>query len=135
MSEIEVIRTYYQRIVSEDFPYAREIGEDELRVKAVALRGCHGNSKNVLFLSCTTPGGTIADVKYECQYCDVTMYVTAELVCEWISGRTVDALADVDEEAMARQLGGKCRKVLRQARTALRLLVEGLHNGTGDTER
>jgi len=126
MSEIDVIRAYYQRVTAADFPHAGDIADGELRVKGVALRGCHGNSKNVLFLSCTVTDGIIAEPKYECQYCDVTMYVTAELVCEWVSGRSVDALTPVDEDALQQQLGGKSRKILRQARTALELLAEGL---------
>ena len=137
MSEAAVIMAGYERILAADFPHAGEIGDDETRVKAVTLRGCHGNTKNVLFLSFTVEDGCLRGLKYECQYCDVTMYITAELVCELVDGELVDGLGEIGDEEIAAALGGASKKIARQTRTALRLLAEALAAGltqtTGDT--
>lgn len=126
MSEAEVIRGYYEAVVTADFPHSGEIGDDEVRVKAVGREGCHGNSQNLLFLSFAIEDGRLCNVRYECGYCDPTMYVTGELVCELTDGRPVERIAQIDDNDLTRALGGESRRVLRLARTALRLLAEAI---------
>lgn len=126
MNELQVIKHYYGRIVSADFPHSGEIGDEELRVKAVAVRGCHGNTQNLLFFSFTVEDGCLRDLKYECRYCDVTMYVTAELVSELIDQQPIERLGAIGEADLEEALGGKSRKIIRQARTTLALLGESV---------
>lgn len=127
MSELNVIKAYYERVVAEDFPCLGGIGEGEPRIKAVTVRGCHGSTQNLLFYSLHVEDGRIRDLKYECQYCDPTMYVVAELVGELLRDRAVEALDAITDEEMAEALGGESRKVLRRARTAVRLIDAALN--------
>jgi hypothetical protein len=126
VSELQVIKNYYGRVVSADFAHLKEIGDDELRVKAVAVRGCHGNTQNLLFFSFTVEDGHVRGLKYECRYCDVTMYVTAELVSELVDQQPVERLGAIGTADIVEALGGESKKVIRQARTALRLLGESV---------
>ena len=126
MSEAGVIRDYYERIVASDFPHLAEIGDNEMRVKAVRREDCHGNSQNLLFFSFKLEGGRLRDLKYECRYCDPTMYVTAELVSEVIGERYGARPRSIDDEDIERALGGKSRRVLRLARGALSLLDDAI---------
>ena len=127
MSELNVIRDYYERLVAEDFPGAGEIAEDEPRVKAVTVRGCHGNTQNLLFYSFDVRDGRLQDLKYECQYCDPKMYVVAELVHGMLDGRDVERIGDIDDADLIEALGGPSRKVLREARTAIGLIAEAIY--------
>lgn len=124
MSERSVIRMYYERVVEADFPGAGEIGEDEPRVKAVAVRGCHGNTQNLLFFSFAIEDGRLRGLKYECLYCSPTMYVTAELLHELLDGQPVARIGEIGDDELTEALGGTSRKVLREARIALGLLAE-----------
>lgn len=130
MSEAEFVRACYERVVAADFPHAGEIGADELRVKAVRREDCHGNSQNLLFFSFRIEERRFRDLKYECRYCDPTMYVAAELVSELIAGESVERLSCTESDQLANALGGHSRRVLRLAQSAMRLLeeaVEGMH--------
>jgi len=124
MSEAELIRARYERIVAADFPHSGEIGDDEPRVKAVERSGCHGHSQNLLFYSFEVEDGVVRGLKYECQYCDVPMYIVAEVVAGLIADRPVECLAEIDDEEIIQALGGRSRKLLRLTRTALRLIAE-----------
>ncbi|MCD6360539.1 MAG: hypothetical protein J7M38_06685 [Armatimonadetes bacterium] len=124
MSEAEVIRARYERIVAADFPNSGKIGDDEPRVKAVERSGCHGHSRNLLFLSFHIRDGVLRQPKYECLYCDVVMYIVAEVVSELIADRPVSTLAEIGDAEITAALGGESRKVVRLARTALRLVRE-----------
>ena len=126
MSELNVIKAYYDRVVERDFPGAGEIAAGEPRIKAVSVRGCHGNTQNVLFCTLTLEDGRVRGLKYECQYCDPMMYVVAELVGELLDGRPIDEITAIDDSEITEALGGPSRKVLREARTAIRLIAEGL---------
>jgi len=126
MSERSVIRAYYDRVVAAEFPGAGAIGEDEPRIKAVAVRGCHGNTQNLLFFTFTVEDGNLRGLRYECQYCDPTMYVTAELLHELLDGQPVARIRKIDDDELTEALGGASRKVLREARTALGLLAEAV---------
>lgn len=130
MSELGVIKAYYEGVVTEDFPHAGEIGDDEPKIKAVTVRGCHGNTQNVLFFSLSVEEGALRDLKYECQYCDPTMYVVAELVAELLEGRQMDSMDGLDDSEMAKALGGGSRKVMREARTAIQLIHQALDEKT-----
>jgi len=130
MSELGVIKAYYERVVAADFPRACEIGDDEPKIKAVTVRGCHGNTQNVLFFSLSVEECALRDLKYECQYCDPTMYVVAELVAELLEDRPVDAIDGIDEAEMAEALGGRARKVFREARAAIQLIHQALDEKT-----
>lgn len=124
MSERDVIRAYYERVVAADFPGAGEIGDDEPRVKAVAVRGCHGNTQNLLFFAYTAEDGRLRDLRYQCQYCDPTMYVTAELLHGLLDGQPVARIGEIGDDEIEEALGGPSRKVLREARIALGLLAD-----------
>jgi len=126
MSEVDILRRYYERIVAANFPHAGEIEDEEPRLKAVTVRGCHGNSKNQLFFSVTVEDGRVVALTYDCQYCDVTMYVTAELICALLEGQPLATLGQLGDADVARSLGGQVRKVKRQARITLGLLRDGL---------
>jgi len=125
MKEAEVIKAVYERIVQADFPYSAPISGGSPRIKAVDDSGCHGDGKNLLFLSFDIVNGRVANVHYECEYCDVTMYVTAELVCGLMDGRTLDEIGEIAQSEIVTALGGQSRKILRQARTALELVSDG----------
>jgi hypothetical protein len=127
MSELNVIKDNYERIVMEDFPHLGGIGEDELRIKAGEVRGCQGSTQNLLFYSLQVEDGRIRGPKYECQYCGATMYVVAELVGKLLEDRPVDELDAITDDEMAEALGGPSRKVIREARTAIRLIDEALN--------
>jgi hypothetical protein len=130
MTETDILRNYYERIVRSDFPHAAGAAADgRKRFNAVNIRGCHGNSKNQLFFSLDIRDGRIRHITYECQYCDVTMYVTAEIICELSEGLFPEDIARIDDADVARALGGRVRKVERQARVSLGLLHEGLGGG------
>lgn len=126
MSEAEVIRARYERIVAANFPHSGEIGDDEPRVKAVERSGCHGHSQNLLFYSFTVEDGLLRGLKYECQYCDVPMYIVGEVVAELIADQPVARLAEISDEEIVAALGGESRKLVRLARTALRLVGEAV---------
>lgn len=126
MNDIDIVRTYYEQVVAAGFPHSGEIADDRKRLKAVSIRGCHGNSKNQLFFFVTVNAGCLSAITYECQYCDVTMYVTAELICGLVTGLPVAALAQIGDAEVAQALGGDVRKIKRQARITLGLLREGL---------
>jgi len=124
MSEREVIRAYYDRVIAADFPGAGTIGDDEPRIKAVEVRGCHGNTQNLLFFSATVGDEGRLALKYECQYCNPTMYVTAELLYELLHGQPLARIGEIGDDELVAALGGTSRKVLREAHVALRLLGE-----------
>jgi NifU-like protein involved in Fe-S cluster formation len=126
MSASQVVRGYYERIVAADFPHAGEIEESEARIKAVRREGCHGHSQNLLFFAPTIRDGRLQDLKYECQYCEPTMYVAAELVSELIEGQPVARLGEIGDRELIEALGGQHQHVLRLARTALALLDEAI---------
>lgn len=121
MREAEVLKAFYERIVRADFPYSAQIADGAPRIKAVDDSGCHGDGKNLLFLSFDIVDGRVANVHYECEYCDVTMYVTAELVCGLIEGRRLNEIGEIAQSQIVTALGGHSRKVLRQVRTALEM--------------
>lgn len=127
MSELEVIKSYYEQVVAEDFPHLEEIGEDERRIKAGDVRGCHGSAQNLLFYSFEIERGCIEGVKYECQYCGPTMYVVGEVVAGLLDGRPVGRVADIGEAEIIEAVGGESRNVLRAARTAIRLIAEAIN--------
>lgn len=126
MSELDVIRAYYEKVVTADFPHALKPEDGEARLKAVTVRGCHGNSTNLLFFSVETDEGVIRRIAYDCQYCDITMYVTAELICELAVDQPVHSLKAVTETDIVTALGGTSKKVLRQANTSIGMLCDGL---------
>lgn len=126
MSEIDILRNYYERIVADDFPHAGAGAEKSRRLTAVYIRGCHGNSRNQLFFSVELQGGCVRHITYECRYCDVTLYVTAEIICKLVEGIAVEDVAHISDVHVARVLGGRVRKIERQARVSLELLHEGL---------
>ena len=130
MGELDTIRAYYEKVVAGDFPHALPPDDGRARLKAVTIRGCHGNSTNLLFFSARAEDGVLRDLRYDCQYCDVVMYVTAELLCQLAAGRPVAALAGIGEEEIATALGGPSKKVARQAVISLGLLREGLATGS-----
>ena len=123
MKEGELIKAFYERIVQADFPYSAPIPDESPRIKAVDDSGCHGDGKNLLFLSYDLVDGRVANVRYECEYCDVTMYVTAELVCGLIEGQPIEMIGEITQEEIVTALGGHSRKILRQVRTALELVA------------
>lgn len=124
MREVELIKAFYERIVQADFPYSAPISDGSRRIKAVDDSGCHGDGKNLLFLSFDLVDGRVANIHYECEYCDVTMYVTAELVCALIEGQTIEMIKDIPQAEIVAALGGHSRKILRQVRTALELVSD-----------
>lgn len=124
MKEAELIKAAYERIVHADFPYSAPISDGARRIKAVDDSGCHGDGKNLLFLSFDIVDGRPANVHYECEYCDVTMYVTAELVCGLMDGRTLYEIGEIAQSEVVTALGGHSRKILRQVRTALELVSD-----------
>jgi len=126
MTERDIIRAYYRRVASAGFPHAAEHDDGKDRLKAVSIRGCHGNSTNLLFFCVEVDNGIISRIGYDCQYCDVIMYVTAELICELSVGRAVADLGAIDDSDLAAALGGTSKKVLRQTRTSFGLLRDGL---------
>ena len=126
MTEAEVIRACYERIVAADFPHSGEIGDDESRVKAVERSGCHGHSQNLLFYSFRVEDGMLRGLKYECQYCDVPMYVVAETVAGLIADRPVAEMDAITDEEIETMLSGQSRKLTRLTRTALRLLQQAI---------
>ena len=126
MTEAEVIRACYERIVAADFPHSGEIGDDESRVKAVERSGCHGHSQNLLFYSFGIEDGMLRGLKYECQYCDVPMYIVAEVVSELIADRPVAEMDAITDEEIEALLGGRSRKLTRLTLTALCLLREAM---------
>ncbi len=126
MTERDLIRACYAKLAAAGFPYAVEPGDEGARLKAVSVRGCHGNSTNLLFFSVEVEDGTIRRIRYDCQYCDVILYVTAELICKLASGRPVAALSQISDDDLCREMGGLSKKVVRQATTSLELLREGL---------
>ncbi len=125
MREAEVLKAFYERIVQADFPYSAPIPDGARRIKAVDDSGCHGDGKNLLFLSFDIVDGRVANVHYECEYCDVTMYVTAELVCGLIEGRPLNEIVEIAQSDIITALGGHSRKILRQVRTAFELVADG----------
>ena len=129
MTERDLIRAHYGKIAAADFPHAVAPDDEEARLKAVSVRGCHGNSTNLLFFSVEVEDGIIRRIRYDCQYCDVIMYVTAELICRLAGGRPVSALSQIREDDICRDLGGPSKKVVRQATTSLTLVQEGLQEG------
>ncbi|HCA48476.1 MAG TPA: hypothetical protein DEP45_14310 [Armatimonadetes bacterium] len=126
MSEREVIRGYYERVIAADFPGAGAIGDDEPRIKAVEVRGCHGNTQNLLFFSANLDERGLLALRYECRYCNPTMYVTAELLHELLQGQPLARIGEIGDDELVAALGGTSRKVLREAHVALRLLREAL---------
>lgn len=126
MTQAEVIRARYGRIVAADFPHSGEIGDDEPRVKAVERSGCHGHSQNLLFYSFAIEDGLLRGLRYECQYCDVSMYIVAEVVAELIADQPTERLAEIGDEEIIAALSGESRKLLRLTRTALRLVGEAV---------
>ncbi len=126
MSERSVIRAYYEGVVAAGFPGASTIDEDEPRVKAVAVRGCHGSTQDLLFFAFTVEDGRLHGLKYDCRYCSPTMYVTAELLHELLDGQPVARIGEIGDDELTEALGGASRKVLREARIALGLLAEAV---------
>ncbi|MBN2448923.1 MAG: hypothetical protein JXR77_00955 [Lentisphaeria bacterium] len=129
MNELDLIRGFYETLVAADFPHAGEVADDGARLQAVSVRGCHGNSKNLLFFSVTLNEGRVRAIRYDCQYCDVTLYVVAELVCRLLEEQPVTRLAELGDIEISALLGGESRKVLRQARVTLGLLRDALLAG------
>lgn len=124
MKEAELIKALYERIMQADFPYSAPISDGSRRIQAVDDSGCHGDGKNLLFLSFDIVDRRVANVHYECEYCDVTMYVTAEIVCALIEGQHIEMIREIPQGEVVTALGGHSRKILRQVRTALELVSE-----------
>ncbi len=119
-----MIKNYYRKIVSEDFPYSKKFKNFDIKIKAVDSRGCHGNSINLLFLYVKLKDNLIEFISYECEYCDVTMYVTGELICRLINKHGVVKIRNLNETDFENELSGKSRKIFRQVSTALRIFNE-----------
>ncbi|MCK4401599.1 hypothetical protein KAW08_04785 [bacterium] len=126
MQEAELIKNYYRKIVSEEFPYSGILKNPGIKIKAVDSRGCHGNNINLLFLYIKIKDNRIESISYECEYCDVTMYVTGELVCRLINKLAILKIQNLNETDFKNELGGKSRKIFRQVSTALRIFNEEL---------
>jgi len=131
MSEHEILMAFYEKIVAENFPYAGEIPDEQNRLKATSVRGCHGDSTNILYFSVSVENGLVRAIRYDCRYCDVIMYITAELICRLLDQQPIRRLAEISDAQITALLGGQSPKVLRQARISLGLLKEGLlHDDT-----
>ncbi len=126
MREVDLIRHFYESAVRSGFPYAADIPDTTARIKVVDDSGCHGDGKNLLFLTLSVVEGRLSRPRYECEYCDIMMYVTAELVCQLIDQRPVAELGMIRDAEITAALGGPSRKIIRQVNMALRMLIEAL---------
>jgi len=133
MSEHEILMAFYEKLVAENFPYSGEIPDEENRLNATSVRGCHGDSSNILYFSVNVEDGLVRTIRYDCRYCDVIMYITAELICRLLDGQPIRRLAEISDAQVTAMLGGESPKVQRQARISLGLLKEGLLHGDNTT--
>ena len=124
MNEIELIRKYYNKRVEEDFKNSGGLEDPDITVKAVDTKGCHGNNTDLLYFHLGIEGERIKDVRYECEYCDLIMYVVAEITCDLVRNRTLDEIANMTERDFSNALGGHSPKALARWKTAFDALVK-----------
>ena len=60
------------------------------------VEGCRGGGKNILEISVVGEGDTIRDIRCSCGLCNPAMYVAADIVLDWVRGRSCAEILAVD---------------------------------------
>ena len=126
MEEIEVVKKYYEKIVKENFKNSGELKNPDIFIKAVNAKGCHGNNTNLLYFYLRIEKKVVKDIKYECEYCDLMMYVVGESMCNLLKYFDIDRILDISEKDFFAELGGYSYKALFRWKTALDILCKNI---------
>lgn len=123
----EFVRKYYQNVViKKNF---RNSGKIENPKLSVGGKGCRGSGhKDILFLYLRIEEDIVKDIKYECAYCDPTMYVTAEILCDLVKGLEVDKISSITEENFFNVLGSYSRQASEHWKPTFDLLLKEISN-------
>lgn len=124
MTEAELIRRYYQKIVEQNFKNSGEIENPDVSIKAVDTKGCHGNDTNILYFYFRVEKNIVKEIKYNCGYCDVIMYVTAEIMCNLIKDISIEKISKITKDDFINELGGYSQKTGIRWKTALNMLCK-----------
>lgn len=121
----ELIIKRFQQINSEDF---RNQGKIENANALADGKGCRGSGDH-LFLYLKIEDGKIVDIKYKCAYCDPTMFVTAEILCDMVRGLKIDEILRIDgKEDFINLLGGDSQEAIDHYTPALEILRKAIEN-------
>jgi NifU-like protein involved in Fe-S cluster formation len=122
MKEVDIIRNFYSQIAAEGFKHEDSVDSPDISLKAVLTKGCHGNSNDLLFLDLKLNEKTIAEIGYNCEYCDMLMYVVGEALCKRLKGASLDEIETLKDKDLFGLIGGESKKALKRWNNALEIL-------------
>jgi NifU-like protein involved in Fe-S cluster formation len=122
----EVVIKFYRRLLTEDFPNAKEIIHPSVFVEAVGQKmiDC-GNTGNYMQLYLIIADGRIEEIKYLCA-CEPVANVAVEILCDLARGKTLQEAAAIKEESFYQLLNNRDDELRKKVQGILELLNEGI---------
>ncbi len=120
----QLVLDYFKKIIAQGFPNLGRLENPTVRVdsKTENINICETGDRDQLYLDLKTDGATVEEIKYQCDLCDPTGFVTAEILCELVKGKEVTALENCTYVDFTGVLGGESEQLERHVKGVLELL-------------
>jgi NifU-like protein involved in Fe-S cluster formation len=121
----EAVMKYYRQLIKGGFKNAGSYEKPSIFLDTVGVRGrlCVG-SRGYMRVYINVEDGMISGIKYMCS-CDPTANVTVEILCDLLTGRTLDEAAALTTDMFLQRLDGPSEELRKRAE----VLIEVLNNG------
>jgi len=119
---------YFKKIIAQGFPHQGRLENPTIRVdsKTENIDICETGDRDQLYLDLVIAGMTVEDIKYQCDLCDPTGFVTAEILCALVTGKPVSEIGRFTSEDFDAVLGGVSEQLKRHSEGVLKLLAVAL---------
>lgn len=124
----QLVLDYFKKIMAQGFPHQGRLENPTVRVdsKTERINICETGDRDQLYLDLRTDGASVEDIKYQCDLCDPTGFVTAEILCELVKGKKIAALEKCSYVDFTGVLGGESEQLQQHCIGALKLLAVAL---------
>jgi len=121
----QLVLEYFKKVMAAGFPHQGRMENPDVRVdsKTAGINICETGDRDQLYLDLAVDGGSVADIKYQCDLCDPAGFVTSEILCGLVKGKPVAELGGLGFEDFESRLGGASEQLRRHAQGALALLL------------
>ncbi len=114
----EVMRGYFEKIKSEDFPYKGELSDYDLKIEGEGCKG--GGSQDDISFFIKKNGDIIEEISYVCNYCIPPSYIVADVICRFAKGKTLKDVKNMTHEDIKSILGGESPKIYELVTSVLK---------------
>jgi NifU-like protein involved in Fe-S cluster formation len=120
----QLVLDYFKKVMAAGFPNQGRLESPTVRVdsKTENINICETGDRDQLYLDLKVERGTVVEIKYQCDLCDPTGFVTSEILCELVSGKGLGDLNNFSFEDFENRLGGASEQLRRHVQGALQLL-------------